>query len=146
MVDRDPRQRLESGQQGRDRGKLVALVVPLEPWVREIVGDFLQAEHVEVGDALRLGDDARRIDAAVDATAPLHVPGEDLHRLPAYAAAPVFMATHRKGAAIITNRPGAAPGKRTHGSRSCVGCATLRYGFGAFDGSNSPRLVANIHR
>ena len=34
--------------------------LPAELGIGEVVGDLLQAEHVEVGEALRLGDDARR--------------------------------------------------------------------------------------
>ena len=64
-------------------GKLVALVVAGEPGRREVVRDLLQAQHVKVSDALRFGDDARRIHLSVDAAAPLHVPAHDLHLIPA---------------------------------------------------------------
>ena len=41
--------------------------------------DLLQARDVGIGDALELGGDARRIDDAVDAAAPLHIPAHDPH-------------------------------------------------------------------
>src|SRR4029453_86063 len=70
-------------QQRRDRRELVLARAAGKSRVGKIVGDLLQAQHVEVGEALRLGDDPRRIHAAVDAAAPLRVPGDDLHRMPA---------------------------------------------------------------
>ena len=51
--------------------------------MRKIVGDFLQAQHVEIGLALGLGHDARRVDFAVNPAAPLHIPRYELHRIPA---------------------------------------------------------------
>ena len=53
-----------------------------EPRVGEIGSDLLQAQDVEIGDALRLGHDARGIDASIHAAAPLGVPGHDNHAFP----------------------------------------------------------------
>ena len=47
--------------------------------VREADRDFLQAQHVEVGEVTGLADDALGVDAAVDAAAPLDVPGDQFH-------------------------------------------------------------------
>ncbi len=48
--------------------------------VRPVVRDLLQAEHVKIGHGLRMRHDARRIEDAIGAEAPLDVPGDDLHR------------------------------------------------------------------
>ncbi len=71
------------GSSAGEHGELVFAGAAAEPRVGEVVGDLLQAQHVEIGDALRLGDDARRIDGEVHAAAPLHVPRHQLHRIPA---------------------------------------------------------------
>src|SRR4029077_17700737 len=44
----------------------------------ELAGDFLQADHVGF-EATQLGGNARRVDDAIDATAPLHVPADEAH-------------------------------------------------------------------
>src|SRR5262249_207417 len=69
----------------REPGELIVVVVPREARIRKIVGDLLQAKDVEVRESARFVDDAARIDAAVDAAAPLHVPGDELHRTPSSA-------------------------------------------------------------
>src|SRR2546423_9530848 len=57
--------------------ELVAIVVARERG--KIVGDFLHAEDVEVGHRSRMVDQAREVDASVEPTAPLDVPGDELH-------------------------------------------------------------------
>ena len=83
MIDRDAADRRIAGQERREHRELVLAGASRKARMREVVGDFLQAQHVEVGELLRLGDDPRRIDAAVDAPAPLHVPRDQYHRIPA---------------------------------------------------------------
>src|SRR6185436_12968245 len=65
-----------AGEERPQLGELVTLVVALEP--REVVRDLLHAEDVEVRDRPRGLHDAREVDAAVEAAAPLDVPGEEL--------------------------------------------------------------------
>src|SRR3989442_6350129 len=58
------------------------LVLALAPGqIGEADVDLLQAQHVGVGDAPRLVRDACRVDDAVDAAAPLDVPGDEPHYL-----------------------------------------------------------------
>src|SRR2546425_1536260 len=58
------------------------LVLALAPGqIGEADVDLLQAQDVGVGDAPRLVRDARRVDDAVDAAAPLDVPGDEAHYL-----------------------------------------------------------------
>ena len=83
MVDRHAADRRESGQQRRERRELVLARAAGKARMREVVRDLLQAQHVEIGELLRLGDDPRRIDAAVHTAAPLHVPRDQYHRMPA---------------------------------------------------------------
>ncbi len=66
-------------QQRAEGCELVLVGRARQARIGEVVGDLLQAQHVEVGEAPRLGDDARRIDAPVDAAAPLGVPGDENH-------------------------------------------------------------------
>ena len=68
---------LEPGQQRREERELVAVVVAGERRVREVVGEFLDAQQVEVGERLRVRDDSRGIDAAIQPAEPLHVPGDE---------------------------------------------------------------------
>ena len=44
------------------------------------LSDLLQAQHVEIGDAPRVGHDAGEVAAPIDAESPLDVPGDELHR------------------------------------------------------------------
>src|SRR2546428_6971252 len=58
------------------------LVLALAPGQIDEAGvDLLQAKHIRIGDAPRLVRDARRVDDAVDAAAPLDVPGDEPHYL-----------------------------------------------------------------
>ena len=68
------------GQEARKLGELIGGIVAGE--IGKVVGHLLQAEHIEIGHAAGMGDEARKIDASVDAAAPLHVPGDELHRYP----------------------------------------------------------------
>ena len=76
MIDRNAADRGESRQQRGERRELVFAGAAGKARMREVVGDFLQAQHVEVGELLRRGDDPRRVDAAVHTPAPLHIPGD----------------------------------------------------------------------
>ena len=67
----------------REQRKLVFARAAAEIGVGKIVGDFLQAQHVKIGDALCFGRDAGGIDSLIDAAAPLHIPGHHVHRIPA---------------------------------------------------------------
>ena len=78
-VDSDPGHRQVAGQPPREFVELILAATARKPRVREIVGDFLQAQHVEIGERLGVLHDARRIDLTVDAAAPLDVPGDELH-------------------------------------------------------------------
>ena len=80
-VDDRARDALVSRQMLRELGELVLAAAPGEQWIREIVRDLLQAEHVKVGDRLRVLDDASGIDLTVDAAAPLDIPGDEFHRM-----------------------------------------------------------------
>src|ERR1700687_3928022 len=82
MVDPDSGNRDVTRQQRGDGGELVLAGTPREARVRKIGGNLLQAQDVEIGEPLRLAHDPRRIDAAVDAAAPLRVPRDDLHPPP----------------------------------------------------------------
>jgi 3-deoxy-D-manno-octulosonate 8-phosphate phosphatase KdsC-like HAD superfamily phosphatase len=79
VIDRHAGNAGVPGQQRGQRGELVGVVVAVEQRRREIVRHLLQAQHVEVREAARLGDDPRGVDAAVVAAAPLDVPGEEAH-------------------------------------------------------------------
>src|SRR6185369_7761842 len=79
-VDGDAFDRGEARQRRRDQRELVFAPAALER--REVGGDLLEAEDVEVGERARVVDDALRVDAAVAAAAPLNVPGDELHRGP----------------------------------------------------------------
>ena len=80
---RDGRRRRVAGKKCPEPRELVFVGVAGEPRIRKVVGDLLQAQHVEVGELPRLGDNARRIDAAIDTATPLDVPLDELHRIPA---------------------------------------------------------------
>jgi len=80
MIDRDTRDRDVSGRERSQRGELIFAGAAAEARVRIVVGDFLEAQHVEVGEPLRLGYDPRRVDPFVDTPAPLHIPRNELHR------------------------------------------------------------------
>ena len=68
------------GQQAGQQVELVLAAAALER--REVRRDFLQAQHIEVGQRLRVFDDAPRVDTAVDAAAPLDVPGDQFQNKP----------------------------------------------------------------
>jgi hypothetical protein len=72
-----PLDRGEARQQLGEARELVGLVVEVE--LREVVGDLLQAEHVEIRHLPGMGDDPRRVDAIVHAACPLDIPGDQLH-------------------------------------------------------------------
>src|SRR4029077_11655242 len=55
-----------------------------KPWIGEVVGDLLHAKDVEIGKRLRVPHDACRVDPLVDAAAPLRIPGDELHLIPAH--------------------------------------------------------------
>ena len=78
MIDRDAADRRETRQQRRKHRELVFAGAARKARIRKIVGDLLQAQHVEVGELLRGGDDARGVDATVHTPAPLHVPGDQI--------------------------------------------------------------------
>ena len=59
--------------------ELVLALAACEQGIRIVVRDLLQAQDVEVGDPLGVGDHPCRIDLLVHAAAPLHVPGDELH-------------------------------------------------------------------
>ncbi len=82
-VDRDPGHRLIAGQQTGQLGELVLTSAAGQSRIGKIVGDLLQAEDIEIRDRPHLPDDPCRIDAPVDATTPLGVPGNELHLIPA---------------------------------------------------------------
>ena len=76
LVHRGAEEQRKTRQQRRQLRRLVAgragqRVVTLR--------DLLQAQHVEVSQAARLLDDALRADHAVQAAAPLGIPGDELH-------------------------------------------------------------------
>jgi signal transduction histidine kinase len=48
--------------------------------LRKVGGELLQANDVRIREAAHFGGDAGRVDAAVDAAAPLHVPAKQTHR------------------------------------------------------------------
>jgi len=75
-----------AGQQLGQQGELVLAAAACER--REVRRDLLQAQHVEIGERPRVFDDARRIDAAVHAAAPLDVPGDQLHRMRSFSVCP----------------------------------------------------------
>ena len=82
-VDRHARHRHIAGKEPRELGELIFAATACKPRVGIVVGDLLQTEDVEVGNRLRMPHDAGRIDFAVDAAAPLDVPGDELHLIPA---------------------------------------------------------------
>src|SRR5579864_3738793 len=82
-VDRDAGHRLEPWQPPAELRKLILAAASRKPRIRKIVGDFLQAEHVEIGDFPRLPDYPRQINLLVDAAAPLRIPSNQLHLIPA---------------------------------------------------------------
>ena len=63
LVDGHAGDRRVAGQQLREALELVLAVAAAEPRVGIVVGDLLQAQHVEIGEARASRDDARRIDA-----------------------------------------------------------------------------------
>jgi hypothetical protein len=50
---------------------------------RVVDSHFLQAKHVEIGHRARFGHHALDADRAVEAAEPLHVPGNQIHLMPA---------------------------------------------------------------
>ena len=82
-VDGHARHRRVARQEPRELGKLVFAATAGKPRRGIIVGDLLQTQDVEIGDRLRMPHDAGRIDFAIDAAAPLNVPGDELHLIPA---------------------------------------------------------------
>jgi len=77
-VERDAFDRRVAGHEPRELRELVRAARPAQ--LREVVGHLLQAQHVEIGEAARVGDDAGEVAAPVRAEAPLDVPGDELHR------------------------------------------------------------------
>ena len=71
------------GSKPREFGELVLAPAAAQQRIRKVVGDLLQTEHVEIANGLGVLDDPCRIDFAVDAPTPLHIPGNELHRIPA---------------------------------------------------------------
>ena len=67
-----------AGQQLGDTRELVRGARPAQ--LREVVGHLLQAQHVEIGDAPRIRDDAGEVATPIDAESPLDVPCDELHR------------------------------------------------------------------
>ena len=82
-VDCNTGHRLVLRQQPGERGELILAPAPRQPRIGKIVGDLLQAEHVEIGDRLGMLDDPRRVDLVIDAATPLSIPGDELHLIPA---------------------------------------------------------------
>ena len=82
-IDSDAGDGQVSGQQPREFGKLILAPAAAQQRIRIVVGDLLQTEHVEIANGLGVLDDPGRIDFAVDAPTPLHIPGNELHRIPA---------------------------------------------------------------
>jgi hypothetical protein len=70
---------VKPGQQRRECGELVFIGVAGESRIGKVVGDLLQAQDVEIGELFRRGDDPRRVDAAIDTPAPLHIPRDQYH-------------------------------------------------------------------
>ena len=68
----------EAREQGCERRELIAIRPAVE--FGKVIGNFLQAEHVEITHLPRMADDARDIKNAVAAEAPLDVPGDEDHR------------------------------------------------------------------
>ena len=54
-----------------------------ETRVRKVVRDLLEAQHVEIRELPGRGDDARGVDSTIHPAAPLHVPCNQNHRMPA---------------------------------------------------------------
>jgi hypothetical protein len=79
-VDDRAGHRGEIGQPLRDLGELIFTAAAGEPGIGKVARDLLQAKHVEIRQRLGVRHNARRVDASVDAAAPLHVPGNDFHR------------------------------------------------------------------
>ena len=79
-VDDRAGHRGEIGQLLRDLGELIFAAAAGEPGIGEVARDFLQTQHVEIGQRPGMRHYTRRIDPPVDASAPLHVPGDDFHR------------------------------------------------------------------
>src|SRR5450759_5974514 len=77
------RYRHVAGKEPRKLGKLIFAATACKTRMGIVVGDLLQTEDVEIGDRLRMPHDAGRIDFAVDAAAPLDIPGNELHLIPA---------------------------------------------------------------
>ena len=83
LVDRHARHRRVARQQRRELRELVLAGAAREPR-REVVGDSPAGTARRNPRSPRLGDDARRVDDAVDAAAPLDIPRDELHqRMPA---------------------------------------------------------------
>jgi hypothetical protein len=76
-IDRPADDRLPLRQLAPQRHRLV--LAPAARQLGEGAGDFLEAGDVGIGHAPKLGCDARGIDDAVEAAAPLHVPTDDTH-------------------------------------------------------------------
>jgi hypothetical protein len=76
-VDAPADNRLVLRQLAAERRGLVLAAAARQ--VGEPRGDLLQAGDIGVGDAAKLGGDARRIDHAVEAAAPLDIPADYAH-------------------------------------------------------------------
>src|SRR5438309_8494984 len=72
-----------SWQARRDLRELILAPASRQTRIGKVVGDLLQAKDIEIGDGQGVLDDAPRIDLAIDAAAPLGVPGDELHLIPA---------------------------------------------------------------
>ena len=77
-VDAPAEHSLVFRQLAAERRGLVFAAAPRQ--VGEPRGDLLQAGDVGVGDAAKLGGDARGIDHAVEAAAPLDIPASYAHQ------------------------------------------------------------------
>ncbi len=73
------------------------LVFPLTAWQsRKVDGDFLEAQDIKIAKRSRCLGDAGGIHPAIDAAAPLHVPGQEFHGVPI-----IDLPTHERTAAGI---------------------------------------------
>ena len=77
LVDGRPVEGRVTGQARGEQRRLVMAGIPFQR--RIVVGDFLQAEDVEISEGPRRGQDTAGIDAAIEAAAPLDVPGDQAH-------------------------------------------------------------------
>lgn len=76
-LGRAARDRAGFGQQPSQLGKLIHAARPRETGV--VARDFLQAQHVKIGQLARVIDDAAPIDQPIDPASPLDVPGDEVH-------------------------------------------------------------------